>query len=75
VVCDEAEGAVLAAATALGHNENARLTVPEPLDPDLLTELPPAAYRSTWPTSHEYSWGKLLRYDDERFRRRHREGR
>jgi len=72
VVSDTAEGLVLAAARALDASGTLRLTSLEPLDRDLLAELPvPTSHERLM--SHVYTWGKHGDYSDLRYRRRHRE--
>lgn len=74
VVSDSADGIVLAAAQALDAGGAARITSPEELEADLLGELPiPTSQDRPFAASHTYTWGKLLSYEDDRYRRRHRE--
>ena len=73
VVASSVEGIVLAALPALDAGGALRLTSPEPLDRDLLRELPvPTREEQPFAASHVYTWGKPACYDDERTRRRWR---
>ncbi|AUX22311.1 uncharacterized protein SOCEGT47_028120 [Sorangium cellulosum] len=73
VVSDSADGIVLAAVQALDAGGAARITSPEALEADLLSELPvPTRQERPLAASHMYTWGKFLSYEDDRYRRRHR---
>jgi hypothetical protein len=65
------EAVALAAVEALGVCDDAVMTLPSPLDADLLADLPPPRLVREGAGS-VYRWGKLGQYRDAAYRDRHR---